>query len=69
MYHIWRILLQNSNNELYLLDSPVVMILLHVTGIWSQKMQLCLEDQWVLVMDYETGVCNEIFKYKQYHIR
>lgn len=26
-------------------------------GIWSQKMQLSLEGQWVLVMDYETGVC------------
>lgn len=25
-------------------------------GIWSQKMQLCVEPQWVLVMDYETGV-------------
>ncbi|KAI8425480.1 hypothetical protein MSG28_011328 [Choristoneura fumiferana] len=25
-------------------------------GIWSQKMQLCLDGQWVLVMDYETGV-------------
>lgn len=27
-----------------------------LTGIWSQKMQLCLEGSWVLVMDYETGV-------------
>ena len=27
------------------------------TGIWSQKMQLCLDRQWVLIMDYETGVC------------
>lgn len=26
-------------------------------GIWSQKMQLCLDRQWVLIMDYETGVC------------
>jgi len=26
------------------------------TGIWSQKMQLCLDYQWVLIMDYETGV-------------
>jgi hypothetical protein len=26
------------------------------TGIWSQKMQLCLDRQWVLIMDYETGV-------------
>lgn len=25
-------------------------------GIWSQKMQLCLDRSWVLVMDYETGV-------------
>ena len=25
-------------------------------GIWSQKMQLCLDRQWVLIMDYETGV-------------
>nr|XP_026501699.1 epidermal growth factor receptor kinase substrate 8-like protein 1 isoform X2 [Vanessa tameamea] len=30
-------------------------------GIWSQKMQLCLEDQWVLVMDYETGSIMERF--------
>lgn len=30
------------------------------TGIWSQKMQLCLDRQWVLIMDYETKVnqCN-----------
>lgn len=27
-------------------------------GIWSQKMQLCLDHQWVLIMDYETGVIN-----------
>lgn len=26
------------------------------TGIWSQKMQLCLDHRWVLIMDYETGV-------------
>ncbi|XP_041983376.1 epidermal growth factor receptor kinase substrate 8-like isoform X2 [Aricia agestis] len=30
-------------------------------GIWSQKMQLCLEDQWVLVMDYETASVMERF--------
>nr|XP_049705588.1 epidermal growth factor receptor kinase substrate 8 isoform X8 [Helicoverpa armigera] len=30
-------------------------------GIWSQKMQLCLEGQWVLVMDYETGSIMERF--------
>lgn len=26
------------------------------TGIWSQKMQLCLDRNWVLIVDYETGV-------------
>ena len=26
------------------------------TGIWSQKMQLSFDKQWVLIMDYETGV-------------
>lgn len=26
------------------------------TGIWSQKMKLCLDRQWILIMDYETGV-------------
>lgn len=32
------------------------------TGIWSQKMQLCLDRQWVLIMDYETGVrLNELW--------
>ncbi|KAG7296903.1 hypothetical protein JYU34_019767 [Plutella xylostella] len=30
-------------------------------GIWSQKMQLCVEGQWVLVMDYETGSIMERF--------
>lgn len=25
-------------------------------GIWSQKMQLCLDGSLVLIMDYETGV-------------
>ncbi|KAJ6641890.1 Epidermal growth factor receptor kinase substrate 8-like protein 2 [Pseudolycoriella hygida] len=31
------------------------------TGIWSQKMQLCLDRQWVLIMDYETGNIIERF--------
>ncbi|XP_069968820.1 epidermal growth factor receptor kinase substrate 8 isoform X4 [Bactrocera oleae] len=31
------------------------------TGIWSQKMQLCLDYQWVLIMDYETGNIIERF--------
>lgn len=26
------------------------------TGIWSQKMQLYLKRDWVLIIDYETGV-------------
>lgn len=26
------------------------------TGIWSQKMQLCIDDETVLIVDYETGV-------------
>ncbi|XP_067614574.1 epidermal growth factor receptor kinase substrate 8-like [Eurosta solidaginis] len=31
------------------------------SGIWSQKMQLCLDYQWVLIMDYETGNIIERF--------
>lgn len=31
------------------------------TGIWSQKMQLCLDNQWVLIMDYESGNVIERF--------
>lgn len=31
------------------------------TGIWSQKMQLCLDRQWVLIIDYETGSVIERF--------
>lgn len=34
-----------------------------ISGIWSQKMQLCLDGPWVLIMDYESGV--NILKYKQ----
>ncbi|XP_072402220.1 epidermal growth factor receptor kinase substrate 8-like [Diabrotica undecimpunctata] len=30
-------------------------------GIWSQKMQLCLDNNWVLIMDYETGSVMERF--------
>jgi len=33
--------------------------LLHLeksNGIWSQKMQLRLDQSWVLIMDFETGV-------------
>lgn len=26
------------------------------TGIWSQKMQLCLDRDWVLIVDFESGV-------------
>lgn len=38
--------------------------LLHLeksNGIWSQKMQLRLDQSWVLIMDYETGVVMERF--------
>lgn len=35
------------------------------TGIWSQKMQLCLDYQWVLIMDYETGVSESAMKSKE----
>jgi epidermal growth factor receptor kinase substrate 8 len=31
------------------------------TGIWSQKMQLCLDRTWILIMDYETGNIIERF--------
>lgn len=31
------------------------------TGIWSQKMKLCLDRQWILIMDYETGVNIELY--------
>ncbi|XP_055705250.1 epidermal growth factor receptor kinase substrate 8-like isoform X2 [Phlebotomus papatasi] len=31
------------------------------TGIWSQKMQLCLDKQWILIMDYESGNIIEKF--------
>ncbi|XP_077288337.1 epidermal growth factor receptor kinase substrate 8-like isoform X2 [Arctopsyche grandis] len=30
-------------------------------GIWSQKMQLCLDGSWVLIMDYESGSIMERF--------
>ncbi|XP_050529748.1 epidermal growth factor receptor kinase substrate 8-like [Daktulosphaira vitifoliae] len=30
-------------------------------GIWSQKMQLRLDQQWVMIMDFETGVVMERF--------
>ncbi|CAH1153237.1 unnamed protein product [Phaedon cochleariae] len=30
-------------------------------GIWSQKMQLCLENSWVLILDYETDSVMERF--------
>lgn len=33
-----------------------LLLLEKTTGIWSQKMQLCLDRQWVLIMDYESGV-------------
>lgn len=33
-----------------------LLMLEKTTGIWSQKMQLCLDRQWVLIMDYESGV-------------
>ncbi|GAB0087721.1 epidermal growth factor receptor kinase substrate 8-like [Sergentomyia squamirostris] len=31
------------------------------TGIWSQKMQLCLDKQWILIMDFESGNIIEKF--------
>lgn len=39
------------------------------TGIWSQKMQLCLDQGWVLIIDYETGVRKiEVINIKGYRI-
>ncbi|KAL5280719.1 EPS8 family protein [Megaselia abdita] len=35
------------------------------TGIWSQKMQLCLHNNWVMIMDYETGNVIERFPASQ----
>ncbi|XP_063703430.1 epidermal growth factor receptor kinase substrate 8-like protein 1 isoform X2 [Culicoides brevitarsis] len=32
------------------------------TGIWSQKMKLCLDRSWVLIMDFETGNIIERFQ-------
>lgn len=38
------------------------------TGIWSQKMQLCLDRQWILIVDYETGVSVDgVFMMKSDH--
>lgn len=34
----------------------ILLILFSFSGIWSQKMQLCLDGTWVLIMDYESGV-------------
>lgn len=40
-------------------------------GIWSQKMQLRLERNWVLIMDNETGVnfssFNQFFFFQIFH--
>lgn len=39
------------------------------TGIWSQKMQLCLDRNLVLIVDYETGVRQFIrFKTHQFSL-
>lgn len=40
-----------------------LLLLEKTTGIWSQKMQLCLDRQWVLIMDYESGVSDLVVVY------
>lgn len=43
-----------------------LLLLEKTTGIWSQKMQLCLDRQWVLIMDYESGVSGVVLNWMRY---
>lgn len=38
------------------------------TGIWSQKMQLCLDKQWVIIVDYNSGVSFIEQKHKHFFL-
>lgn len=57
MEHLATFTVTKETGILYPADGMRRLLQLEKTnGIWSQKMQLCLDRSWVLIMDYETGV-------------
>lgn len=57
MEHLATFTVSKDTGIMYPADGMRRLLQLEKTnGIWSQKMQLCLDRSWVLVMDYETGV-------------
>lgn len=57
MEHLATFTVTKETGILYPSDGMRRLLQLEKTnGIWSQKMQLCLDRSWVLIMDYETGV-------------
>lgn len=57
MEHLATFTVTNETGIVYPADGMRRLLQLEKSnGIWSQKMQLCLDHPWVLIMDYETGV-------------
>ncbi|XP_044742140.1 epidermal growth factor receptor kinase substrate 8-like [Chrysoperla carnea] len=62
MEHLATFTVTKETDVVYPADGMRRLLQLEKTnGIWSQKMQLCLDRQWVLIMDYETGSVMERF--------
>lgn len=64
--HLATFTVNNESDIIYPADGMRKLLQLEkTTGIWSQKMQLCLDRQWVLIIDYETGNVMERFAASQ----
>lgn len=62
MEHLATFTVAKENGILYPADGMRRLLQLEKTnGIWSQKMHFRLDQSWVLIMDYETGVVMERF--------
>ncbi|KAJ3640032.1 hypothetical protein Zmor_003353 [Zophobas morio] len=68
MEHLATFTVTKETGILYPADGMRRLLQLEKTnGIWSQKMQLCLDRSWVLIMDYETGSVMERFPANSIH--
>ncbi|KAB0801196.1 hypothetical protein PPYR_05550 [Photinus pyralis] len=62
MEHLATFTVSKDNGIVYPADGMRRLLQLEQSnGIWSQKMQLCLDRSWVLIMDFESGTVMERF--------
>lgn len=55
--HLATFTINKSSGILYPADGMRKLLQMEKTkGIWSQKMHLCIDRQWILILDYDNGV-------------